>query len=765
MPVTFPNRPPGGWMSVPKEELPKGGGWLNTRVSLTERWNAMYMQEDPNVGGPLHAFHQYAASVRPVEAADNQEYVSPAPPAYNYNNQEHAASAQPIPSAQSIYSTQEYTASTHEVDAYTKQEYVASDRPAYKRYATPAHSVDAYKKQEYASSAQPTYNTQEHVASARPVYKQEYVASTHQVDAYNNQDHVESAQPVYNTQEHVASARPVYQQGYAASAHPVDAYNKQEYVLSTQPTYNTQERVASARPLKTYSNAEYLAAYDNQGYKGYVAPVHRHKTRLLKEHPPFIKKWLADAAPSLSPSILSSISTAPVLAEEQHVEEQHVQEQQHAEEQRVEEQHVQEHQFAEEQFAEEKRVAEERVSQKRVEERVEEQQYVGEERDDTEVSGWDINEEFTESNLTTSPRLKIRHIKNDGQRDILRQLSRVLSQSPAPKPVATKEIELPALPESPENETTLEKTEIENPAPIHEPTAVPTSVPITPAVIIPTSHAKDMTLEDSTLDAFETALEDPISIPTTFEQYFAMEVAERERLIDEAVRARMNNRLDHTKNGIRDARKGIGRLDDFISSIPSAPIMPAAPTITEAPKAVAVVTATTNLTEKFGANNSVLELKIKIRRPEWCQFWTMNPEPQTRGRFASFGTSRNWKFTWLGLILAIFSAWYLTESVMCGIYCHPTTSSTNTWQPSDPFFPYAIPTKLDQWTGKVVSSTAHATKIHVANFLDPEGARFEIHPRNAYMGARDWWQGRSGPVGYRACRNMDIGIESDEETF
>ncbi|KAH9212666.1 hypothetical protein DL95DRAFT_391391 [Leptodontidium sp. 2 PMI_412] len=717
MPVTFPNRPPGGWMSVPKEELPKHGGWLNTRVSLTERWNAMYMQEDPNVGGPLHAYHQYAASVRPVDASNNQEYVSPAPPAYkeenvasarpvyNYNEQEDAASAHPVPSAQPIYNTQEYVASTHQVDTYNKQEYVAPARPTYKQY----------------------------VASARPIYKQEYTASAHPVDAYKKQEYVSSARPVYNTQEHVASARPVH------------AYNNQEYLASIQ-------------------------TYNNQGYEGYVAPVRRNKTRLLKEYPPYIKRWLADASPSI-PSSTSSEVVEKQHVEEQHFEEQRVQEQQYEEEQRAEEQQYAEEQRVEEKRVEEKRVAEERVSEKRVhEERVEEQQvkeqqYVEEERDDTELSGWDINEEFTESNLTTSPRLKIRHMQDDAQRDILRQLSRVLSQSPAPKPVITEENELP---ESPEKEITLKESEIQNPAPIQEPTSVPTSVPIldpiTPAIIIPTPHAKDMTLEDSTLDAFESVLEHPVTIPTTFEQYFAMEVAERERLIDEAVRARMNNRLDHTKHGIRDARKGIGRLDDFISSIPSAPIMPAAPAISEAPK-VTVVTAASNTIDESTSNNTVIELNLKIRRPEWCQFWIMNPEPQTRGRFANFGASRNWKFTWLGLILAIFSAWYLAESAMCGIYCHPTTSSTNTWQPSDPFFPYAIPTKLDQWTGKVVSGTAHVIKIRVADFLDPEGARFEIHPRNAHMGARDWWQGRSGPIGYRPYKDMDISIESDDETF
>ncbi|KAH7330203.1 hypothetical protein BKA65DRAFT_508859 [Rhexocercosporidium sp. MPI-PUGE-AT-0058] len=712
MPFTNPNRPPGGWMSVPKEQLPRHGGWLDTRVSLAERWDAMYLQENGN--GPINAYMQYKSSVRPVDTYDEQESVSPAPPAYdqenvasarpvyNNNKQEYIASAQPVASAQPIYNTQEHVASTRQVDAYNKQESVAPARPAHKPYVASARQVYSYKKQEYTASAHP-------------------------VDAYNKQEYVSSAHPVYNTQERVASA------------HSVDAYNNEEYV-------------ASARPVHAYSL---------EGYH-YVPPVRRNRTRFLKEYPPYIKRWLASTSPSISPSISSSASLE--AADEHRVEEQ---------------QYVEEKQYAEEQHAEEQRVEEE----ERVEDhQVDVQQYVEEEHNDTEMSGWDVNDEFTESSLTTSPRLKIRHIRNDEQREVLRQLSRVLSQSPAPKPVI-REIETSKSPErqSPtpkpvireiessktlEKETTSEETKIQNPATFLEPspTSTPDPIvdPITPAVIIPKPRAEDMALEDSTLDAFESAHEQPLTAPTTFEQYFAMEVAERERLIDEAVRARMNNRLDHTKHGIRDARKGIGRLDELFSSIPSAPLAPVAPTISEGTKAAEVTPGPKPINES-ASNNTFIELKLKVKRPEWCQFWTANPEPQTRGRFASFG-SRNWKFTWLGLILTIFSAWYLTESVMCGIYCHPTTSSTNTWQPSDPFFPYAIPTKLDQWTGKVVSGTARVIRLQVVDFLDPEGARYEIHSRNAHMGARDWWQGRSGPVGYRPYKDMDVGIESDYET-
>ncbi|PBP28292.1 hypothetical protein BUE80_DR000658 [Diplocarpon rosae] len=251
-------------------------------------------------------------------------------------------------------------------------------------------------------------------------------------------------------------------------------------------------------------------------------------------------------------------------------------------------------------------------------------------------------------------------------------------------------------------------------------------------------------IDDSTLDNFETLLEhgtaykesireksglDPVSESLDEDDDILSTVAERERRIERLIWARMEQKLRNTSTSIRDAKHGIERLEQQVSSASAMPANPVS-----------------------GDNAHHVRIQIDMKFP---RLWVKNPVavsepgPRARGRLAGFGKRRNWKFTWLGAILAMFAAWYVAESFMCGIYCHPVASSKNTWQPSDPFFPWAIPTKLDQWTGEIVSSAARSAKESLDNWRDPEGLRYKrlhYHP-GVNGGANDWWLGRSGPAG------------------
>ncbi|CZT48252.1 uncharacterized protein RSE6_08924 [Rhynchosporium secalis] len=257
------------------------------------------------------------------------------------------------------------------------------------------------------------------------------------------------------------------------------------------------------------------------------------------------------------------------------------------------------------------------------------------------------------------------------------------------------------------------------------PTPAPNSDPIQerPDPITTLARLEDASMEDSTLDAFQSFQEQmPSTTPTTFEQYFSLQVEERERLIDEAVRVRMNNRFNQTKHGLREAKRGIGRLDDFISSMPSAPA-----TVAVDSNSVAVTVSNSKETLfsfEVTSNNNTIEQHCSMKYPSWSKLWTTQTESSTTGRFAGSRMSRKRQLTWLGLILAIFAAWYLIETVMCGIYCHPENSSKNTWHPSDPFFPWALPTKVDQWTGEVFSGSLKVMKLSWDNYRDPEGKRY-----------------------------------------
>lgn len=57
--------------------------------------------------------------------------------------------------------------------------------------------------------------------------------------------------------------------------------------------------------------------------------------------------------------------------------------------------------------------------------------------------------------------------------------------------------------------------------------------------------------------------------------------------------------------------------------------------------------------------------------------------------------------TYLGWATAIFGVWYLIESIMCDVYCHPTIAEVcdgYCLQPDAPQFPFVLPTMLWRWS-------------------------------------------------------------------
>lgn len=257
-------------------------------------------------------------------------------------------------------------------------------------------------------------------------------------------------------------------------------------------------------------------------------------------------------------------------------------------------------------------------------------------------------------------------------------------------------------------------------------------------------------IEDSTLDNFETVFLHEAAATRSMrrnsetenfidqlylDKDLAFSVAARERAVDRATMARMDRKLRNTTSSLRETGHGLERLHDKVATaIPSPCKKP-----------------------KDHDDGHYIRLEVKLPR-----LWINNPEqPPARGRFAFLG-SRNWKFTWLGLILFLFSLWFVTESAMCEVYCHPKYASRNTWKYTDPFFPWAIPTKLDQWTGTVVSTAAYKAKGSYDDWKDPHGLRYQRHP-NVQYGANDWWLGRGYPIGMVKHDNDETyGFSNDE---
>ncbi len=234
--------------------------------------------------------------------------------------------------------------------------------------------------------------------------------------------------------------------------------------------------------------------------------------------------------------------------------------------------------------------------------------------------------------------------------------------------------------------------------------------------------AKEEQYEDSTLDDFENMLESDVTThlidnmtnlanPVDLEydeRGHPLSAEVRERRLERLRLDRMNQQLKNTSFSIRDAKHGIERLEQQVaSSFTSTPVLD---------------------------DQVYLQINLKIPVPRLI---VSTPIDRNGGRF---GWRRGWKFTWVGLIMFLFGLWYVAESAMCSVYCHPKQSSRNTWQPSDPFFPWAIPTKLDQWTGNVGGNVLK----RVVQWIDIDLPN--LRGTNGYMGANDWWEGRNGPA-------------------
>jgi hypothetical protein len=187
-------------------------------------------------------------------------------------------------------------------------------------------------------------------------------------------------------------------------------------------------------------------------------------------------------------------------------------------------------------------------------------------------------------------------------------------------------------------------------------------------------------LDDSTLDDFDAILEahtratvesenDTVLEPIIDLEYdehglplSAKEIARRVELL---TLDRMFQSIKNTSSSIRDARHGIERLEHQVS------------------------TSVTTSAKEDTRHYIVIPIPRLITRTS----------PKRPGLLR-----RNWKFTWFGLMLAVFTSWYITESILCAEFCHFDQSrNPHRYTYTDPFFPWTIPTKLDQWTGSVAS--------------------------------------------------------------
>jgi hypothetical protein len=189
-------------------------------------------------------------------------------------------------------------------------------------------------------------------------------------------------------------------------------------------------------------------------------------------------------------------------------------------------------------------------------------------------------------------------------------------------------------------------------------------------------------IEDSTLDNFDELLaaegDDPNSttimeVPLDLERDSKgrpLSEKERERRQEISAYERMAKSIKSGLLNIRDAKRGIERLEDRVSSSPE----PMVHTHNHHH-----CTACASLDPWYHVTFSVPKL------------WVKDPTSLTGVRF-----------TWWGLPLVLFITWFILESLTCEYICHPKYAIVNEWHPSDPFWGWALPTLVDRWTGGIL---------------------------------------------------------------
>ncbi|KAH8905563.1 hypothetical protein BR93DRAFT_805492 [Coniochaeta sp. PMI_546] len=199
-------------------------------------------------------------------------------------------------------------------------------------------------------------------------------------------------------------------------------------------------------------------------------------------------------------------------------------------------------------------------------------------------------------------------------------------------------------------------------------------------------------IEDSTLDDLDGFFASEVMSPDTASpdrmaepEAVKFENLETQDFLNDRKSSKTINRIGRTLESIRTARKGIERLEDEVSraketdhkiSVPK-PEMPDPQYHVHSDN----IASTCPICLSQSPKSMVAYVHIPLPR-----LWRSQP---------------TFRLTVLGFIISVLSLWYVAESTMCAFYCKPEycyPGKPCNWSYDDPFWGYAIPVKLDQWT-------------------------------------------------------------------
>jgi hypothetical protein len=199
-------------------------------------------------------------------------------------------------------------------------------------------------------------------------------------------------------------------------------------------------------------------------------------------------------------------------------------------------------------------------------------------------------------------------------------------------------------------------------------------------------------IEDSTLDDLEgffasqdRALEAMLPNQEAEAVPLKIEATEAQEALSDQKNSKAIKRIGRSLESIRTARKGIERLEDEVSKAKEAghkmPVVKSEMIDFQHHVDSDHVASTCPICLVQMSSNMVAYVHLPLPR-----LWRRNP---------------TFRLTFLGFVVSLLSLWYAAESSMCALYCKPQycyPGKPCNWSYDDPFWGYAIPVKLDQWT-------------------------------------------------------------------
>ncbi|KAK5125677.1 hypothetical protein LTR85_011951 [Meristemomyces frigidus] len=164
--------------------------------------------------------------------------------------------------------------------------------------------------------------------------------------------------------------------------------------------------------------------------------------------------------------------------------------------------------------------------------------------------------------------------------------------------------------------------------------------------------------------------------------------AERDRRQENLAMEAMNKHLRAARTSIKDANRGLRRVENRIETAQTVPSTVSAPSSATDPTPLARPTMTKNGKTICKACGGTYYGSV------WKALWT-----EFRSCFYTWDPPSSWRirFSWLGLLCLSALGWYILELVLCRYYCHPLYGSSMVGYgayPNAPQFPWVIPTLL-----------------------------------------------------------------------